>query len=112
MSVYTSIRWYTRVCCFVLVYTGSYTSVIGHKCSDSDFFRISDFYFRPCPTLSDFVRLSPILSDSVQNVSQIDVGDYFPPKWTVTGLRWPRSCSRRSFWNALIRGVFTEAVYN
>ncbi len=67
--------------------------VIWHKFSD--FFRISDFqvYFRLCLTLSDFVRLYPTLSDSVRNGSQIDVRDYFTPKWTVTGLLWPRSCS-------------------
>ncbi len=75
------------------------------------FLTLSDFV-RLCPTLSDFVWLCPTLSESVRNGSQIDVGDYFTPKWTVTGLLWPRSCSRQSFWNALIRGVFTEAVYN
>jgi hypothetical protein len=37
--------------------------VIGYNFSD--FFRISDFYLRLCPTLSDFVRLCPTMSEMV-----------------------------------------------
>ncbi len=101
-SYHHPLRWRGSGCCLLVVLAllwlgTNFLTFFGFPTYISDFVQL-------CLTLSDFVRLCPTLSDSVQNGSQIDVGDYFTPKLIVTGPRWPRSCSRRSFWNVLIRG--------